>query len=306
MAIDNLVRDGFHNFGEILDADKAAAINRRARELRAFGPHLFLTQEEYEADPQHWGVNPRPGFNFIDQFHEDLGFIEEHPAIAATISEMLGDDYRIHNRKFVCGIPESWLPDYLKKKMAEASINNLGAYIRPEYRDITYFHGIDFHQDIIDWPAWKEDKKTHEFLTLYVYIHDVTEHDAPLLTLTGSHRFGATRFPHAITPIDGSHWKYGDGQGREMLCEHRLLTGGTGYAAIWHSCFLHGTQQIAKAGDCRLSLRYILQRGSDPSGLQALNAKIEGPLYLEAARVDLDEVGRVNMLSNTIREKPKD
>ena len=27
---------------------------------------------------------------------------------------------------------------------------NLGEFIKPKYRDITYFRGIDFHQDIIE------------------------------------------------------------------------------------------------------------------------------------------------------------
>jgi hypothetical protein len=299
---DDLLHDGIHVFGPVVDVQQAAAIHRKARQLRQFGPGLFLSEQEYEANPQHWGVNPREGFNFIDQFAEEISCIERQPQIEALLKEMLGDDYVIHNKKFVCGIPETWLPDYLKRKMAEASINNLGAYMKPEFRDITYFHGIDFHQDIIDWPAWKPEKKTHEFLTLYVYIHDVTENDAPLFVLPGSHKFGATRFPHAIAPVDKTHWRYGNGQGKEMTCEHVMLTGQTGYAAIWHSCLVHGTQQIAKAGDCRLSLRYIIQRGTNPKGLRALNETIEGPLYLDHTREDLDASGKVAVLSNTIRK----
>lgn len=298
----SLLKNGIHDFGTLLDAQKAAAIHTKARALRQFGPQLFLTEQEYEANPQHWGVNPREGFNFIDQFAGELDFIEKDPAITGLLSTMLGADYRIHNKKFVCGMPRAWLPAYLQRKMEQASINNLGAYMRPEFRDITYFHGIDFHQDIIDYPAWTPEKKTHEFLTLYVYIHDVTEADAPLYVMPGSHRFGASRFPHDITPMGGMHWHYRDGRGHEMNCEHKVLTGKTGYAAIWHSCLLHGTRNIAEAADCRLSLRYIVQAGSDPAGLRRANAAIEGPLYLEAARADLDKDGKVALLSNTIQK----
>lgn len=297
--------DGIHEFGAVVDPEKAAAIDRKARQLRKFGPELFLTREEYEADPKHWGVNPRPGFNFIDRFEGDLDCVEGQPEIGQFLREALGADYRIHNKKFVCGVPTTWLPEYLRQKMESASIDNLGAYIRPEFRDITYFHGIDFHQDIIDWPAWKAEDKTHEFLTLYVYIHDVTTAEAPLVALPGSHRFGATRFPHSVDKIDATQWRYSNRSGEEMICPHRILTGPTGYAAVWHSCLLHGTSQVAASGDCRLSLRYIMRRVGSPGRLTEINQKIAGPLYLESARVDLDKQGKVTMLNNNIRQMQK-
>lgn len=298
----SLTAQGIHQFGTLIDPAAATAIHQAARRARDFGPHLFLSEAEYRANPQHWGVNPREGFNFIDQFQPLLGCIEEHPVLVQALTSMLGHGYKVHNKKFVCGIPEAWLPDYLKRIMADSSINNLGAYMRPEFRDITYFHGIDFHQDIIDWPAWKEQKKTHEFLTLYIYIHPVTANDAPLFVMPGSQRFGATRFPHDITRA-GEHWRYGDGQGRSMECAHTVLTGDTGYAAIWHSCLIHGTQNIARGTDCRLSLRYIIQRGDDTGelGIDRMNATIDGPLYLDATRTDLNEEGKVTVLNNTIR-----
>ena len=38
------------------------------------------------------------------------------------------------------------------KKIDGVNVANLGPYIKQKYRDITYFRGIDFHQDIIDYP----------------------------------------------------------------------------------------------------------------------------------------------------------
>lgn len=292
--LDALVRDGIYDFGNLIDAASASAIHDRALAMRQFGPALFSTEREYRDDPQHWGVNPLDGRNFIEHFVDELACIEQHPSLRRVVHQILGAGYQIHNKKFVCAIPDDWLPPYLSRIAAEKAINNLGAYIRPEFRDITYFRGIDFHQDVIDWPAWKPEKKTHQFLTLYVYIHDVTEHDAPLVVLPGSHHFGATRFPHTLGSLGAGRWRYEDGRGNSMNCKQRVLIGPIGNASLWHSCLLHGTEQRA-VGGCRLSLRYILQRaaGDDEVGLDAVNAGINGPLYLAQSRIDLDAEGKV-------------
>ena len=50
----------------------------------------------------------------------------------------------------------------------------MGRFIKEKYRDITYFRGIDFHQDIIDFPH-----KQSDFATFYVYLDNV---DKNLLT----------------------------------------------------------------------------------------------------------------------------
>jgi ureidoglycolate hydrolase len=294
LNLDAFTRDGFHSFGNVIDAASASAIHDKARTFRVFGPELFSSEQEYNANPQHWGVNPRDGRNFIERFSDELRCIEQHPLLHGALTQMLGSGYQVHNKKFVCAIPDDWLPPYLLRIASDTAINNLGAFIRPEFRDITYFRGIDFHQDVIDWPAWQPEKKTHQFLTLYVYIHEVTAHDAPLIVLPGSHRFGATRFPHTLRFLGDGHWHYEDGSGRSMDCAQRVLTGSTGNASLWHSCLLHGTEQRA-VGGCRLSLRYILQRaaGENPVGLDTLNADVTGPLYLDQSRVDLDASGKV-------------
>ena len=63
----------------------------------------------------------------------------------------VGEGYEILNKKIVCGVPESSVPPWLRARILGNPVNNLGAYVRPEYRDITYFYGIDFHQDLIDY-----------------------------------------------------------------------------------------------------------------------------------------------------------
>ena len=95
--------------------------------------------------------------------------------------------YETLNKKVVCGVPASAVPAWLKARITDNPVNNLGAYVRPEYRDVTYFYGIDFHQDLIDYKAREAD-----FVTLYIYLHPVTRADAPLFLLEGSPGTGKT------------------------------------------------------------------------------------------------------------------
>ena len=128
-------------------------------------------------------------------------------------------------------------------------VANLGAFIKPEYRDITYFHGIDYHQDIIDY----KDRLT-DFITLYVYLDDVTENDAPLFLLPESHKAGATTFPHDLVKVND---KYIYNQNQEL--NEIVLTGPAGTTYFWHSTTLHGTQPT-KTSSPRISLRYLISK----------------------------------------------
>ncbi len=86
-------------------------------------------------------------------------------------------------------------------------MNNLGAYVKPQNRDITYFYGIDFHQDLIDYKDREAD-----FLTLYIYLHPVTKADAPLYLLEGSHKLGGSVFPHDLTRTAADTWTYANAE----------------------------------------------------------------------------------------------
>ena len=176
-------------------------------------------------------------------------------------------------------------------------MNNLGAYVRPEVRDVTYFYGIDFHQDLIDYKDREAD-----FLTLYVYLHPVGAQDAPLHLLDGSHRLGASVFPHELERTSASAWRYRNGEAGEGEVRQRVLTGETGSAALWHACTLHGTQPDAADRE-RISLRYLFAPGRGRSGrIAEINAALKGPLRLAATRVDLDSSGAATIRRNTVNE----
>ena len=291
----DFIANGAHLFDQRLEAGACERLLADIRATRRFDDSLFLSEAEFDADPQYTGVNPRPGRNLLEAFEDQLGFVERAPHIVEALTSLLGEGYEILNRKIVCGVPESSVPPWLRARILGNPVNNLGAYVRPEYRDITYFYGIDFHQDLIDYKDREAD-----FLTLYVYLHPVMRADAPLYLLEGSHRLGGAVFPHDLTPAGPEAWTYANGAHGQVRVPQRVLTGDTGFAALWHACTLHGTYPDAPAPE-RISLRYLVARGAAvASGIDAVNATLQGPLSLTSTREDLGPDGAAVIRQNTV------
>ena len=296
-VIEDFVRDGAHLFDAPLDKTACADLLAAIRATREFDASLFLSEEAFDADPQYTGVNPRPGRNLLERFEDKLGFVEQAPQIVEGVTALLGPDYEILNKKVVCGVPQSSVPEWLRQRILGNPVNNLGAYVKPQYRDVTYFYGIDFHQDLIDYKQREAD-----FLTLYVYLHPVSRSDAPLYLLEGSHSLGGSVFPHNLTRIGDADWLYVNKPWGDTVARQRVLTGGAGFAAMWHACTLHGTQPDA-ADHERISLRYLLaRRHKGPVGLDVVNARLKGPLSLGDTRADLAADGSARIKANTVNQ----
>ena len=293
----DLIRSGFHVFDEGVDQAGARKLLTAVKGERAFDAGLFLTEAEFDADPQYTGVNPRPGRNLLERFEPLLGFVEQDAGIAGGLTELLGPGYDCLNKKLVCGVPQSWVPAWVRERIAGNPVNNLGAYIRPQFRDITYFYGIDFHQDLIDYRDREAD-----FVTLYVYLHPVGRADAPLFLLEGSQVLGGVMFPHELERTAPDRWLYRDGVGGEVQVSQHLLVGDTGYAAMWHACTLHGTQPDA-ADHERISLRYLFAKTAPGRyGVDAVNATLKGPFRLGATRQDLAADGSARIKRNVVNQ----
>tara|TARA_Y100000768_G_scaffold302319_1_gene236182 strand:- start:19907 stop:20845 length:939 start_codon:yes stop_codon:yes gene_type:complete len=291
-----ILDNGLYIFKELLDKNSIESIFKKIINKREFSSSLFQTEEEYQLERSHLKHNPTKTFNFLNQFDEDLKFIQQNDEINKLITELLGDDYEIVIRKAVCGVPSSWLPKWVKAKIKGVNVPNLGPYIKDKFRDITYFRGIDFHQDIIDWPKGKTDLDPSTFMTLYVYIHEVGKRDSPLHLLENSHKLGATLFPHKLKKIKNNIWLYENGKGDKVECKERVLTGKPGYAAIWHNCTLHGTQPVENESDkFRISLRYLIgksKKNFHQTYIDQINSNINGELEPIKTRQDLDELGK--------------
>jgi hypothetical protein len=293
-VLDNLLRRGVHPFDQPVDAGASADLLADLKAERRYDDSLFLSEADFDADPQYRGVNPRPGRNLLEKYADKLGFVEQAPQIVSALSALFGADYELIDRKVVCGVPAKSIPDWLKARILGNPVNNLGAYVQPQYRDVTYFYGIDFHQDLIDFKDRDAD-----FITLYVYLHPVTGADAPLHVLENSHSLGASVFPHDLTKSSGG-WLYRNGDVGQVLAPQRILTGSAGFCALWHACTLHGTQPDAADSE-RISLRYLF--GAKPGsrgGIHAVNAALGVPMRLSDTRVDLDARGAAAIKANTV------
>ena len=296
-VIEDFVRDGAHLFETPVDPAACAELLAAIRATRDFDGSLFLSEEAFDADPQYTGVNPKPGRNLLERLDPMLAFVEQAPQIVEGVTALLGPGYEILGKKVVCGVPQSAVPDWLRRRILGNPVNNLGAYVKPQYRDVTYFYGIDFHQDLIDYKQREAD-----FLTLYVYLHPVTRADAPLYLLEGSHLMGGAVFPHNLTRIGDADWLYVNKPWGDTVARQKILTGETGFAAMWHACTLHGTQPDA-ADHERISLRYLLARThKGPTGLDVVNARLKGPLSLGDTRSDLAADGSAKIKANTVNQ----
>jgi hypothetical protein len=296
-VVADFVETGAHLFDRRLDVGACEALLGDIRASRRFDESLFLSEAAFDADPLYTGVNPRPGRNLLERFEGQLGFVERAPHIVEALTSLLGEGYEVLNKKVVCGVPASSVPDWLRTRIHGNPVNNLGAYVKPEHRDVTYFYGIDFHQDLIDYKDREAD-----FVTLYIYLHPVTRADAPLFLLEGSHKLGGAVFPHDLTATGFDTWNYRNPPHGETGVTQRILTGDAGFAAMWHACTLHGTQPDA-ADHERLSLRYLVARGAaSQSGIDQVNATLQGPLSLTSTRADLGVNGAAVIRRNTVNK----
>ena len=195
---------GLIEFKELIDKNKCDRLYKNILNNRRWGKNIFKTKKSFLKNPQYKKTNPGKGkFNLAERF--DLNFIENHRDIKFILSEILGADYEIILKKFVVAVPDSWIPNWLKRKVKSSLAPNLGPFIKNIYRDVTYFRGIDYHMDQIDFP-----NQSSEFITLYIYLNDTTSKMSPLNIIEKSHIFGPTKFPHYIKNCKNiSFIKYG-------------------------------------------------------------------------------------------------
>ena len=291
----SFMHEGISTFNNFFNPEECKSLLDKVSSTRNL-ENIFLTEEEFKRNPQHKGTNPRPGRNLAEKL--DTEFIFGDPSFTSIMVKVLGNRFRIYDYKFVCGVPTSIMPNWVKDICKDNLVNNLGKYIKPKFRDITYFHGIDFHQDIIDYPYRKGD-----FITVYIYLDKVLPSQAPLHVLNRSHSLGATIFPHSLSKIDGGYL-YSDSKDNEVMCPLNILTGNGGDMSFWHSFTLHGTQP-QNDDESRVSLRIIVEANSDEddkSWLNECNFNISGSMSLSKTRKDISAEGEAEIYGNIINK----
>lgn len=281
--LSSFLERGYASLGPILEPAQCKVLLDKIVSKSKFSRALFRDEEDFRANPNPGGVNPAPGRNILEDI--DTSFLEESPTLQQILTVILGPGYAILNKKVVAAIPGAWIPKWTRDEIAQLSVPNLGAFVKPEYGNISYFYGIPYHQDLIDYP-----ERSSDFVTVYAYLNDVTETESPLFIIPDSHRFGATTFPHDLEcrtkGARSETWIYSDRDGREMQVQHEMLCGTAGSVYMWHPCILHGTlpSKLKRSNPTnRISLRYIVaksQKGNECL-IDKVNEQIEGRLTLK-------------------------
>jgi len=271
--------------------DSCKKILDQIKGTRTWGKELFLSEEEFLKQENRFGTNPKPGRNVLEKVNQkDLQEIESK---FSQLESVVGPDYSWLLAKAVCGVPDSWLPDYVRKEIEMVPVPNLGAFIKPEYRDITYFRGIDYHQDIIDYKD-----RIGDFITAYVYLDNVTENLSPLKILPNTHKFGADVFPHSLKKDQTGNWVFTHRSGKSVATEEICLMGLSGDIYFWNAYLLHGTAPNG-SNEERISLRYLIQ--PKRTAVDRMMDLVDGNLTLSTTRVDVDDKHTPIMKGNSIR-----
>ncbi len=211
--------------------------------------NLFIEDKKDSEKYVSIKTNPIPGKNLAEKMQISEFF--ENEKIKSYFKRICGERYRILDYKFVLGVPTSYMPDWVREELGGKADANLGKYIKPKKRLMTYFNGLDFHQDIIDFPSRNPD-----FATFYYYLTEVTTKESPLVVLKDSHKFGPMVFPHEIE-IKNKKISL-----KDEVFEEEVLIGGPGDFFAWHPYILHGTYPTHD-GTPRVSLRVLVERNAD-------------------------------------------
>jgi hypothetical protein len=241
---------------EILDKNECDKLLEKVEKTRNWSTNIFRSKEDFEKDSQMQKTNPGRGVqNLAEEYN--LDFIEKNEYFIYCLNKLVGKDYEIILKKFVVGVPESWIPNWLKKIISKKLVANLGPYIKKEFRNITYFRGIDYHMDLIDHPGQLGD-----YVTVYVYLNDVDLNMSPLHLIESSHEFGATKFPHFIRNDQKDTIDYGIDEKNYKKYNKHILTGKKGTIYLWSSMTLHGTKPT-EGDKQRISLRYTIKKNKE-------------------------------------------
>ena len=74
------------------------------------------------------------------------------------IENILGKEYYLYASRVICALPHKFLPKWINSKM-DTGQPNLGNFIKPKFRDMRYFHGIDYHMDLVDFSKETRSKQ---------------------------------------------------------------------------------------------------------------------------------------------------
>jgi hypothetical protein len=258
---------------------------------------IFKSEKEFNKKKKFKDVNPRVGRNLISTL--DTRFIFLDKRFNELMNKTMGNSWRVLDYKFVCAMPPVFIPEWVKKKLKGEFVPNLGAYIKEKFQNVTFFRGIDYHQDIIDFPDRDSD-----FITAYVYLDKVNDKTSPIVLLPKSHKLGASIFPHNITKIKNKKLLLKNDFNKSIIIKPKVIRSGGGTLSYWHCSTLHGTKPIIGKKP-RISVRILVEKNSkriEKSLIDKVNKKIIGKLSLIKTRNDLTKSGKSKIKGNFLHK----
>tara|TARA_B100002003_G_C14023503_1_gene493534 strand:- start:134 stop:1030 length:897 start_codon:yes stop_codon:yes gene_type:complete len=266
------INSGYLFYRNLVNKDLCKKLHNAIAKNRRVSKNIFLSRKDYFSK-QKKNKEFLYKSNILDNFN--LDFVFKNKLFLKKVKLILGKDFEVYAKRIICGIPHKFFPTWISHKM-ELDENNMGPFIKQKYRDIRYFHGIDFHQDFIDFLLERGN-----FITVYVYLSKVTKEMSPLNVIPGTHLGGPSIFPHNLNQNKGKIIYKADG-GKVINSKNKMLIGDAGDVGMWHSCLLHGTQ-INTASIPRFSLRLILRqkKNYNNSLMNRVNKKIKNIVSFE-------------------------
>jgi hypothetical protein len=258
----DFTKEGFFKLNNILSTSICEKVYKKILNERKWSKNLFLSENEFKKIKNFKKTNPGKNVqNLANKY--DLQFITKNKIITSFLIKILGKNYKILLTKFVVAVPKKWMPAYVKKLDKINPLENFNKFIKKKYRDVTYFRGLDFHMDSIDW-----QNKNNKFITMYIYLNDVNKNMSPLQIVKKSHKLGHTTHPHYIKNNKINSLYYGKTKNKCFKFKKETLTGPIGSVYFWTSNTIHGTAPQKKNDEnFRVSLRFIIEKNKKSRGL---------------------------------------
>ena len=287
LEIKNFPLNGFGHVGKILDPVKCRDLAHWIDAKRPLNSDIFYESEvEFESSGRWKNYSPgRNDHNLLLSSDLNLEFIEQNDLFKESMQKLCGTDWTIFKKSIIRSVPSRVLPHWAKEKLNGVGRPNINPFVKDEFKDVQYFLTTDFHQD--------KTRKDSDFVTVYIYIDDVSENDSALYILLGSHTSGMSCYPHNLRRdnIDKDLWYYSN-QDINTANRGYKVTGQAGSVVGFHCLTLHGTGYNNSVKP-RISLRYLISRGSTEKTYNSLlhksNQTINGPLYIQPTNRHLND-----------------
>jgi hypothetical protein len=287
--LEQLPKSGFAEIGSILDKGKSLELRDWIDDKRPLTNGIFYETEEEFNKHGRWN-NYAPGrndHNLLLSPELDLSFIEENAQFYDAMVKLCGTDWQIFKKSIIRSVPRRVMPEWVKTKTQSVGRPNVNPFIIESHKDIQHFVTTDFHQD--------KTRAESDFVTVYIYIDEVSAKDSPLLILLNSQELGMSCYPHNLRRdvLDKNLWYYSNSMLTGSYYAH-TVTGAAGSIACFHCLTLHGTG-FNDTEKPRISLRYLIKKGdgkvASDSLLSQANKLIRGPLFIDPNRADIAEDG---------------